>query len=75
MLISVDVALAYDYAVCWLQVNFGSPTRIFGLITQGRANYPQWTTGYKISYGNSTSNLVIMQNQEGNADMVGSRAG
>ena len=30
----------------------------------------QWITSYKILYGNSTSNLVSIKNQQANTDMV-----
>ena len=55
----------------WLQVDFGSPTRIVGVITQGRPTLAsQWVISYKILYGNSTSNLVSIQNEESNGDLV-----
>ena len=55
----------------WLQVDFGSPTRIVGVITQGRPTADNWVTRYKVLYGNSTSNFVSIQSQEGsNQDLV-----
>ena len=54
----------------WLQVDFGSPREIAGVITQGQPNLGRWVTSYKMLYGNTTENLVSIQNQEFNADMV-----
>ncbi|EDO48085.1 predicted protein, partial [Nematostella vectensis] len=34
----------------WLQVDFGRPTRITKISTQGRQDYPQWVTQYYLSY-------------------------
>ena len=57
----------------WLQVDLGSPTRVVGVITQGRPNtdkWEQWVTSYKILYGNSTLTLEKIQNQDSGADFV-----
>ena len=57
----------------WLQVDLGSPTRVVGVITQGRPNndeWEQWVTSYKMLYGNSTSTLEKIQNQDSGADLV-----
>ena len=71
--------LEYVFAVAghydnnqWLQVDIGSPIRVVGMITQGRSrSINQWASSYKIRYGNSTSNLVTIQNQESSGDLVG----
>ena len=56
----------------WLQVDLGLPTRVVGVITQGRPiTHNQWVSSYKIRYGNSTSSLVSIQCQESNGDLVG----
>ena len=56
----------------WLQVDLGLPTRVVGVITQGRPTADkQWVSSYKILYGNSTSSLVSIQNQKSNGDLVG----
>ncbi|KAK3611483.1 hypothetical protein CHS0354_039095 [Potamilus streckersoni] len=34
----------------WVQVDFGLPERIVGIITQGRQDMPQWVTTYTVSY-------------------------
>ncbi|XP_066297739.1 discoidin, CUB and LCCL domain-containing protein 2-like isoform X2 [Branchiostoma lanceolatum] len=34
----------------WLQVELNSTTSIAGVITQGRAGYPQWVTSYKLTF-------------------------
>ena len=52
----------------WIQVDLRNPTRVVAVITQG-FNYPgsaeQWVTSYKISYGNSTTSLQVVQNESG----------
>ena len=71
--------LEYVFAVAdhydsnqWLQVDLGSPIRVVGVITHGRpTHYNQWVSSYKIRYGDSTSNLVTIQNQESRGDLVG----
>ena len=50
----------------WLQVDFGNPVYLLGVITQGRAtNFNQWMTKYKISYGNTTNELNIIKKSNG----------
>lgn len=34
----------------WLQYDLGSPQVIYGVVTRGRADHPQWVTDYKLSY-------------------------
>ena len=35
----------------WLQVDLGNPqTKVTALATQGRNDYPQWVTKYKVQY-------------------------
>ncbi|XP_076817814.1 lactadherin-like isoform X1 [Clavelina lepadiformis] len=55
----------------WLQVDLESPTYVIGLTTQGRPGtnqYNQFVTSYKISYGNSTTSLQVIQKD--GADLV-----
>ena len=56
----------------WIQVNLRNPTRVVAVVTQG-LNYPgsrqYWVTSYKISYGNSTTPLQIIQTESG-SDLV-----
>ena len=54
--------IGHDYNGAWLQVDLGTPSRIVGVVTQGRANADQWTTSFKIFYGNTTSSLLSVQN-------------
>ena len=35
----------------WIQVDFGSYTRVTGVATQGRYNDDQWVTKYMVQYG------------------------
>ncbi|XP_065827925.1 EGF-like repeat and discoidin I-like domain-containing protein 3 isoform X2 [Oscarella lobularis] len=35
-----------------VQVDFGKVTRVTGVATQGRGDYPNWVTAYKIMYSN-----------------------
>ena len=56
----------------WIQVDLRTSTRVLAVVTQG-LNYPgveqEWVTGYKISYGNSTTSLQVIQNESG-SDLV-----
>ena len=56
----------------WIQVDLRNPTRVVAVVTQG-FNYPgivrNWVTSYKISYGNSTTSLQVVQNESG-SDLV-----
>ena len=58
----------------WIQVDLRKPTRVVAVVTQGRHGpyiyaHPQWVTGYKISYSNSTSSFQAIQNSDG-SDLV-----
>ena len=56
----------------WIQEDLRNPTRVVAVVTQG-LNYPgigqSWVTSYKISNGNSTTSLQIIQNKSG-SDLV-----
>ncbi|XP_076817818.1 lactadherin-like isoform X3 [Clavelina lepadiformis] len=53
----------------WTQVDFKTPTFITGIVTQGRPQAgPQWVTSYKISYGNSTKQMRVIQ--ENGSDLI-----
>ncbi|XP_077973253.1 lactadherin-like [Styela clava] len=45
----------------WLQVDFGRPELVGGIITQGRESISQWVTSFTISCGLSTSTLATVQ--------------
>ncbi|CAK8671089.1 unnamed protein product [Clavelina lepadiformis] len=51
----------------WLQVDLRTPTRVTGVVTQGSSSY--WVTSFKISFGNSTNHLQVIQDVDGN-DMI-----
>ena len=40
----------------WIQVNFGIPRLITGIITQGRHGAKQWVTRYRVQYGDDGIN-------------------
>ena len=56
----------------WIQVDLRNPTRVVAVVTQG-LNYPgsaqDWLASFKISYGNSTTSLQVIQNESG-SDLV-----
>ena len=56
----------------WIQVDLRKPTRVVAVVTQG-INYPgteqHRITGFKISYGNSTNSLQVIQSRN-DADLV-----
>ncbi|XP_077974515.1 lactadherin-like [Styela clava] len=52
----------------WHQVDFKAPKQIEGIVTQGRPDYDQWVRSFKISYGNSTSAMITIQ--ENGSDKV-----
>ena len=42
----------------WLQVDLGNPqTKVTALATQGRNDYPQWVTKYKVQYSGDGDNF------------------
>ena len=34
----------------WMQIDLGTTMCVNGVVTQGRGDYPQWVTSYKLSY-------------------------
>ena len=53
-------------------MDLSKPTRVVAVVTQGRHGplySPQWVTGYKISYGNSTRSFRVIQDGNG-SDLV-----
>ena len=52
----------------WLQVDLGKKTSVTEIKTQGRYNYDQWVTSYRVSYSNDGSNFQTYQ--ENNKDKV-----
>ncbi|XP_076817821.1 retinoschisin-like [Clavelina lepadiformis] len=45
----------------WIQVDLRTPAAVTGVVTQGRSDYDGWVTSYKVSYGNSTNQMHVMQ--------------
>ena len=50
----------------WIEVDLKTHTFVTGVATQGRYDYSQWVTSYKIAYGNSTTTLQTIQDSNGN---------
>ncbi|XP_077974518.1 lactadherin-like isoform X2 [Styela clava] len=45
----------------WHQIDFKAPKPIGGIVTQGIQTWDEWVRSFKISYGNSTSALITLQ--------------
>ena len=43
----------------WLQVDFGSYTKVSRVATQGKNGFNQWVTKYKIQYSNDGENFWV----------------
>ena len=55
----------------WLQVDLGSQfTQVTRVATQGRLDYSQWVTRYKLQYSNDGVNFQYYREQGQNADKV-----
>ena len=55
----------------WLQIDLGSVfTRVTGVATQGRYNYNQWVTTYKLQYSKDGSTFTSYKDPEQAADKV-----
>ena len=55
----------------WLQVDLGSEhTKVTSVATQGRHDYPQWVTKYKLTYSNDGTNFQYYREQGQTADKV-----
>ncbi|XP_044176026.1 receptor-type tyrosine-protein phosphatase S-like [Acropora millepora] len=52
----------------WLRVDLGKKTLVTEIKTQGRYNYNQWVTSYRVSYSNDGSNFQTYQ--ENNKDKI-----
>ncbi|XP_066300020.1 uncharacterized protein [Branchiostoma lanceolatum] len=51
----------------WLQVYLGEIKRVTGTIIQGRYNYDQWVTSYKLQYGVNWTTRVTYEDSDGTA--------
>ena len=55
----------------WLQIDLGSRhTKVTRVATQGRDDYPQWVTYYKLLYSNDEDNFQHYRDQGQTADKV-----
>ena len=54
----------------WIQVDLKKPTRVVAVVTQGGMYQGYRTTSYKISFGNSTDAMQIIEENDG-SDLVG----
>ncbi len=55
----------------WLQIDLGNQyTKVTGVATQGRSDYPQWVTKYKLQYSNDGANFQYYRNQGQTANKV-----
>jgi len=55
----------------WFQVDLGSQyTKVTRVATQGRLDYPQWVTKYKLQYSNDGENFQYYRDQGQTVDKV-----
>ena len=63
-----------DFRGEWLQVDIGAPTRVVGVVTQGRPPVRRtsdlYMTSYMIMYGNSTDSLQTILEKNNEHDLV-----
>ena len=55
----------------WMQIDLGANKTISGVVTQGRYNYPQWVTSYKVEYSTNGTNWFWVDSENvftGNTD-------
>ena len=54
----------------WIQVDLGVATGVSGIVTQGRADWDQWVTEYKVQYGNDTTGLQYIKDIDNNETVI-----
>ena len=57
----------------WLQVDFLQPKYLTAIVTQGRfdvENDMQYVTTFKMSYGNSTNEMLMMREDNGEEKVI-----
>jgi len=54
----------------WLQVDLQQTTRVTSIATQGRGNYPQWVTKYKLDYGEDGQTFMFYRRNGDHSDTV-----
>ena len=54
----------------WLQVDLRNTARVIGIATQGRHDYDQWVTKYKLQYGDDGQTYSIYRRNGDTSDTV-----
>ena len=54
----------------WLQVDLQQTTRVIGIATQGRHDWDQWVTKYKLQYGDDGLTFRIYKRNVDSSDTV-----
>ena len=54
----------------WLQVDLQQTTRVIGIATQGRHDWDQWVTKYKLQYGDDGLTFRIYKRNVDTSDTV-----
>ena len=57
----------------WLQVDLQQTTRVIGIATQGRHDWDQWVTKYKLQYGDDGLTFRIYKRNVDTSDTVSKR--
>ena len=57
----------------WFQVDFGIVTTVTYVATQGRYDYGQWVTQYKLQYSNEGNSFQVFKHQGENSDKVSTK--
>ncbi|XP_072032975.1 uncharacterized protein [Amphiura filiformis] len=60
----------YNNANQWIQANLGDSMLVTGVKIQGRADYPQWVTQFKVQYSNDGSSWKFVQQTNNQGDMI-----
>ena len=54
----------------WVQIDFGIDTTVTYVATQGRHNFSQWVTHYKLQNSNDGNSFEVLKQQGENTDKV-----
>ncbi|XP_072033081.1 lactadherin-like [Amphiura filiformis] len=60
----------YNNANQWIQADLGDSISVAGVQIQGRADYPQWVTQFKVQYSNDGSSWTFVQQTNSEGDMI-----
>ena len=63
-------AVAVNDLSQWLQIDLRVDANVTFVATQGRHNYNQWVTKYKLHYSGDGSSFQVYKQQEENSDKV-----